>query len=58
MILTIIVAFLSLIGLIVLHEFGHFIVARAVGIRVLVFSIGFGRKLWRKITAGPSSSLR
>jgi regulator of sigma E protease len=27
------------------HEFGHFIVARLVGIRVLVFSIGFGPEL-------------
>src|SRR5581483_9271790 len=27
------------------HEFGHFIVARWVGIRVLVFSIGFGPEI-------------
>ncbi len=31
--------------LIVAHEFGHFIVARMVGVRVEKFSIGFGKKL-------------
>lgn len=30
-----------------IHEFGHFIVARAVGIKVLRFSIGFGKTLLR-----------
>ena len=29
------------------HEFGHFIVARWMGVRVLRFSVGFGRTLWR-----------
>ncbi len=29
------------------HEFGHFIVARWLGVRVLRFSVGFGRTLWR-----------
>jgi regulator of sigma E protease len=32
--------------LIVLHEFGHFIVAKLFGIRVDVFSIGFGKRLF------------
>ena len=31
--------------LIAVHEWGHFIVARAVGIKVLRFSIGFGRPI-------------
>ncbi|MBI3288923.1 MAG: site-2 protease family protein, partial [Elusimicrobia bacterium] len=30
---------------IVLHEFGHFVVARLVGVRVLRFSIGFGPRV-------------
>ena len=35
--------------LVAAHEFGHFIVARALGFKVLRFSIGFGRPLlsWR-----------
>ena len=38
--------FLLLIGvLITVHEFGHFIVARMLGVRVLKFSIGFGPRL-------------
>ncbi|MDH5678415.1 MAG: RIP metalloprotease RseP [Nitrospinota bacterium] len=39
-------AILILALLIVVHEFGHFITARWVGVPVQVFSIGFGRKLW------------
>jgi len=35
------------IGVLVsIHEFGHFIVARKVGVKVLRFSIGFGKVLW------------
>lgn len=38
-----------LLGIVVLvHEFGHFIVARLCGVRVDVFSIGFGRPLLKK----------
>jgi regulator of sigma E protease len=33
--------------LVAVHEFGHFWVARRLGIRVLRFSIGFGKPLWR-----------
>src|SRR5210317_1702810 len=34
--------------LITFHEFGHFWVARRMGVRVLKFSIGFGTKLWSR----------
>jgi regulator of sigma E protease len=34
--------------LITFHEFGHYWVARRMGVRVLKFSIGFGRKLWSR----------
>ncbi len=34
--------------LITFHEFGHFWVARRLGVRVLRFSVGFGRPLWRR----------
>ncbi len=46
-----IVAFLVVIGVLILvHESGHFIAAKAVGIQVLRFSLGFGRPLlaWRR----------
>lgn len=43
------VFFVVAIGLLVsVHEFGHFWVARRLGVRVLRFSIGFGRPLWRR----------
>lgn len=41
------VAFVAAIGvLVVVHEFGHFWVARRLGVKVLRFSVGFGRPLW------------
>ena len=43
--LGIIVFILVLGGMIVIHEFGHFIVAKLFGIRVDVFSVGFGKRL-------------
>ena len=38
--------------LIVVHEWGHFITAKLVGIKVEKFSLGFGRKLLSKIHQG------
>lgn len=43
---TIIVFMIVLGAMIVIHEFGHFIVAKFFGIRVDVFSVGFGKRLW------------
>ncbi len=40
-------AFVVALGvLVVVHEFGHFWVARKLGVKVLKFSIGFGKPLW------------
>lgn len=45
-------AFLVTIGLLVtVHEFGHYQVAKWCGIKVLKFSIGFGKPLWSKTFA-------
>ncbi len=42
-------AFIVAIGILVaVHEFGHFWVARKLGVKVLRFSIGFGRPLWKR----------
>ncbi len=42
-----VVAFVVALGiLITVHEFGHFWVARRMGVKVLRFSIGFGKPLW------------
>ena len=41
-------SFIVAIGVLVaFHEFGHYFVARRCGVKVLRFSIGFGRPLWR-----------
>lgn len=45
MVLIILIAFFSLIGLIVLHEFGHFILAKKFGVRVDEFGIGYPPRL-------------
>ena len=37
---------------ILIHEFGHFIVALKLGLRVEAFSIGFGPALWKKKVNG------
>ncbi|HLF83303.1 MAG TPA: RIP metalloprotease RseP [Blastocatellia bacterium] len=45
--LQMIVVFVLVLGaMVVIHEFGHFIVAKFFGIRVDVFSVGFGKRLW------------
>lgn len=44
--------------LITIHEFGHFIVAKACGMRVIKFSIGFGPKLLKKQGKETEYSLR
>jgi regulator of sigma E protease len=42
-------AFLLTLGvLIVIHEYGHYRVAVACGVKVLRFSVGFGRVVWRR----------
>ncbi len=47
--LTTIIAGAFVLGVVVIvHEFGHFIVAKLAGVYVKVFSIGFGKKLLRK----------
>ncbi|MES9942297.1 MAG: RIP metalloprotease RseP [Candidatus Thiodiazotropha sp. 6PLUC1] len=47
---TIVSFILALAILIAVHEFGHFWVARKLGVKVLRFSIGFGRPLWKKVS--------
>ncbi len=44
---TLIFFIIALGVLIAFHEFGHFWVARKLGVKVTRFSIGFGKPLWR-----------
>jgi regulator of sigma E protease len=44
-----VIAFLVALGvLIIVHEYGHYVVARLCGVKVLRFSVGFGRPLYSK----------
>ncbi|HGG58584.1 MAG TPA: RIP metalloprotease RseP [Gammaproteobacteria bacterium] len=54
--LTSVVSFIVAIAILVaIHEFGHFWVAKKLGVKVLRFSIGFGKPLWKK-RAGPDQT--
>lgn len=49
-------AFVITLGvLITFHELGHYVVARLAGVKVLRFSIGFGRVLWSR-RIGPDAT--
>ena len=44
-----VVAFIVTVGiLVVIHEFGHYLVARWLGVKILRFSVGFGRPVWMR----------
>ncbi len=51
--MTTLFAFLFVLGvLIFVHELGHFLAARRLGVRVLTFSLGFGPKLLKTTRGG------
>ncbi len=49
LLLTFIAFILALAILVTVHEFGHFWVAKKLGVKVLRFSVGFGKPLWKKV---------
>lgn len=55
---TILITLLIIAVLILVHEWGHFITARKIGIPVWEFSIGFGPKLYGRKKDGVEYSLR
>ncbi len=43
-------AFIVAVGILVtFHEYGHYWVAKRLGVRVLRFSVGFGKPLWKRV---------
>lgn len=56
--MTILVSILVLGVLVFVHELGHFLVAKWCGVGVIEFSIGFGKKLFRKRWGDSWYSLR
>ena len=57
-VLSIIGAIIVLGVLIIVHELGHFGVARALGFRVDEFAVGFGPRIFSKERGGIRYSLR
>lgn len=54
-----IILFLIIFGVVVIsHEFGHFIIARKNGIRVLEFAVGMGPTLFSFVKNGTKYSLK
>lgn len=48
-ILITLISFIIAISILVaIHEYGHYIVAKKLGVKILRFSIGFGKPLWKK----------
>ena len=55
MISTLLAFVVTLAILIVVHEYGHYRVAVACGVKVLRFSVGFGRVVWRRQATADST---
>ena len=49
MVMTILTTVFALAVLVTVHEAGHYFVARWCGVKVLRFSVGFGRPIFRKV---------
>ena len=47
------VAILLFLVMIIIHEFGHFIAAKLLGVRVNEFAVGFGPKLFSRKKKTP-----
>ncbi len=56
--MTVIIAILGLILLIVIHELGHMLTAKALGVRVPEFGVGFGPAIFKKKIGKTVYSLR
>jgi regulator of sigma E protease len=56
-VLSVVIGILVLGFMVIIHELGHFGAAKACGIRVLAFSIGFGRVLLKKEINGTEYRL-
>ena len=45
-VIQVLAAIFAIFIVILIHELGHFIAARSMGVRVIRFSVGFGRSIW------------
>src|SRR5512134_800349 len=49
---SLVTAILVLSALVLVHELGHFLAARRLGVGVLKFSVGFGPRVWGVVRGG------
>src|SRR5918997_2029626 len=56
--MTVLVAILGLIFLIIVHELGHMLTAKALGVRVPEFGVGFGPPLFKRKIGSTTYSFR
>jgi regulator of sigma E protease len=56
--MTVVVAILGLIFLIIIHELGHMLTAKALGVRVPEFGVGFGPPIFKRKIGETVYSLR
>ena len=54
----IVIAIVAFLTMILLHEFGHFITAKACGVRVEEFAVGMGPAIWKKQVGETLYALR
>ncbi|MCH9770576.1 MAG: RIP metalloprotease RseP [Gammaproteobacteria bacterium] len=57
-ILSIIIAIFSIFAIVLIHELGHFSVARLCKVRVERFSVGFGKALWSYVSKKTGTEYR
>ncbi|MEX2524806.1 MAG: RIP metalloprotease RseP [Gammaproteobacteria bacterium] len=58
MVIQSILAFILVLGLLItFHEYGHYWVARRCNVKILRFSVGFGRPLWKKVFGEDETEL-
>ncbi|MCL6478808.1 MAG: site-2 protease family protein [Peptococcaceae bacterium] len=56
--MSVIIGIIVLVSIVLVHEFGHFIAAKALGLPVKEFSLGFGPKVIYKTWRGTVYSVR
>lgn len=48
--IAIVGSIVAIFSIIILHELGHYIVAKVCGIKILRFSVGFGKPIWKRVS--------
>ena len=48
MVITILAGIFMLGVCIIIHELGHLLMGKAVGVKAEIFSVGYGRGIWKK----------